>query len=188
MPAKIVTRDDVIGLRRRTVKLSPHNKKWGALFEKEKELLIRRLDGLVTDIQHIGSTAIPGISAKPIIDMALGLSTLSDARKLIKPLTDLRYTWRKTAGSSRRWLFVKGPEEQRTHYLHVMRYNGDTWKRDVLFRDYLRANPAYAERYEKLKTALARKYGDNRGMYTKSKASFIRTTIELARKASLIKS
>ena len=146
-----------------------------------------RLGDRVTDIQHIGSTAVSGIPAKPIIDMSLGLRTLNDAKKLIKPLADLGYTWRKTAGSTKRWLFVKGPEEKRTHYLHVMRYNGGAWKHDVLFRDYLRANPAYAQRYGELKTTLARKYGDNRGMYTKGKASFIRTTIKLARKVSWIK-
>ena len=177
----------MIGLRRGIVKLSPHRTRWGKLFEKEKELLMDRLGDRVTDIQHIGSTAIPGIPAKPIIDMSLGLRTPNDAKKLIKPLADLGYAWRKTAGSSQRRLFVKGPEEKRTHYLHVMQYNNDAWKNDLLFRDYLRANPAYAQRYGELKTALARKYGDDRGMYTKGKASFIRIAIKLARKVSLMK-
>ena len=172
----------MIGLKRGTVKLLPHNKKWKKLFAKEKAALENKLNGLVVDIQHIGSTSIFGIPAKPIIDMSLGLRKLRDAKKLIKPLATLGYEWRKGVSGPNQQLFVKGPEEKRTHYLHVMRYNGGVWRHDILFRDYLRKDPPRAKDYAVLKEKLAAQYADNRGTYTKKKAEFILETIKIAKK------
>lgn len=172
----------MIGLKRGTVKLLPHDKKWKTLFEKERATLENKLNGLVIDIQHIGSTSIFGISAKPIIDMSLGIQKLKGAKKLIKPLTILGYKWRKGASDHNQWLFVKGLEEKRTHYLHVMRHNGGVWKHDILFRDYLQKNPSRAKQYMMLKEKLATQYANERETYTKSKAKFILETIKMAKK------
>ena len=172
----------MIGLKRGIVKLLPHDKKWKTLYEREQAVLKNKLNSLVVDIQHIGSTSIFGIPAKPIIDVSLGLRKLKDAKKLIKPLATLGYEWRKGVSGPNQWLFVKGPEEKRTHYLHVMCYNGGIWKHDILFRDYLQKNPSRAKQYRMLKEKLATKYANDRGTYTKNKAEFILETIKIAKR------
>lgn len=173
----------MIGLKRGTVKLLPHHKKWKLLFEKEKKLFEKKLGDLVIDIQHIGSTSIPGIPAKPIIDISMGVRVMKDARRLIKPLKELGYELRREFGGPNiQILFVKGSESKRTHYLHVMKYNGALWKNDLLFRDYLRKYPVRAKEYAELKRKLVGKHVKDRGTYTKSKAKFILETINKARK------
>ena len=173
----------MIGLKRGTVKLLPHNRKWAAAFEKEKKILEKKLRSLAIDIQHIGSTAIPGIPAKPIVDMSLGVRAMKDAKKLIKPLKELGYEWRKEVGSpSIQLLFVRGPESKRTHYLHVLRYGSAKWNSDLLFRDCLRKYRGRAKQYATLKKKLEKSFADNRYKYTAAKAKFIRNTIKKARK------
>lgn len=171
----------MIGLKRGAVQLSPHNKKWKLLFKKEKKILENQLGDRVIDIQHIGSTSISGIPAKPIIDMSLGLRALRDVQKVMKPLAIMGYELRKAGSDSRQWFFVKGTEENRTHYLHIMRYNGTLWKDDLLFRDYLRAHPKEAKLYAELKKRLADKHADNRGLYTKGKRAFILDMLRTAK-------
>ena len=78
----------MIGLKRGTVKLLPHNPKWSEVFEKENKILVRALNGLVVDIQHIGSTSIPGIPAKPIIDISIGIKSMKNSRDFIKNFKD----------------------------------------------------------------------------------------------------
>lgn len=173
----------MIGLKRGTVKLLPHNKKWAGVFEKEKKILEKKLRGLAIDIQHIGSTAIPGIPAKPIVDMSLGVRVMKDAKKLIKPLNELGYEWKKEVGGPNiQLLFVRGPESKRTHYLHVFRYSGARWNNDLLFRDYLRKYRGRAKEYANLKRRLEKSFADDRYKYTAAKAKFIQDTIKRAKK------
>lgn len=100
----------MIGLKRGTVKLMPHNKVWFSIFEKEKKHLKKKLGNLAIDIQHIGSTSIPGIPAKPIIDIAVGVRSLKDVKKFPKSLKSLGYKLRKKGSTPHNILFVKGPE------------------------------------------------------------------------------
>jgi len=178
----------MIGLKRGTVKLVPHNPKWAELFEKEKQLLKNTFGDTIIAIEHVGSTAIPGIPAKPIIDMNVGVGSLEVARGMKEKFEQLGYEHRPfvpghTKGELK-WqeLFVKGPEAKRTHHAHVTVFDNNYWKTDLLFRDYLRKNSARAEQYAELKEKLAEKYADDRGTYTKSKEQFIKETLELARK------
>lgn len=178
----------MIGLKYGIVKLLPYNKKWGTLFEKERKNLERKLGNLILDIQHIGSTSIPGISAKPIIDIFMGVRLMKDAKKLVKPLKELGYELRREFGGHNiQILFVKGPESKRTHHLHVVKYNGVLWRNSLLFRDYLCEHPARAKQYAGLKNKLAEKYASDRGAYTKRKAKFIAETIKKARKTPKLK-
>ena len=171
----------MIGLKRGTVKLTPHNPKWLSIFEKEKQALFRILGDLVVDIQHIGSTSIPGIQAKPIIDISVGIKSMKDSRKFIPLLESIGYEYRPDfGGPTIQLLFVRGPEEKRTHYLHLMKHNGSIWKNDLTFRDFLRKDKKRAKQYSELKQDLAAKYADNRATYTASKADFIHQTIKLA--------
>lgn len=172
----------MLGLKRGTVRLLPHNPGWKNLFEKEKERLNRGLKDLIVDIEHIGSTAIPGIAAKPIIDMAIGVRSIKEAKKLKKPLQKLGYTFRSNASSRLKLFFTKGPEARRTHYIHVLKSNGILWKNDIGFRNYLRKHKTKAKKYEWLKRKLADLYAGDRKTYTASKDKFIQDTIKLSRK------
>lgn len=178
----------MIGLKRGTVKLVPHNPKWAEFFEEEKQLLKRIFGDTILAIEHIGSTAIPGMSAKPIIDINVGVESLDVARGMKEKFEKLGYEYRpfvpgKTK-SDLKWqeLYVKGPEAKRTHYIHVTVYGNNYWENDLLFRDYLRKNPTRAKQYAELKETLAKKHADDRRIYTKSKEQFINKTLEMVKK------
>lgn len=173
----------MIGLKRGTVKLSPYNKKWQTAFEKERQVLKKAAGKILIDIQHIGSTAIPGIHAKPIIDMSAGVRNLKDAKRLVKLFSKMGYNFYKTF--QKQILFAKGPDKKRTHYLHVMKYNGTKWKNDLLFRHYLLRHPTRAKTYDTLKKKLARLYPNDREKYTAGKKLFIENTLTLGRRNSL---
>ncbi len=167
----------MIGLKRGTVKLLPHNRKWSEAFEKEKNFLIKEFDGLILDIQHIGSTSIPGIVAKPILDILMAVHSLSDVSKMRNKLESMGYEYRENGSDDIQILFVKGPEEKRTHYLHITEPGGSQWQNSIGFRDYLKKNPKKAKQYSNLKIKLARQYSQDRAKYTASKESFIHETI-----------
>ena len=177
----------MIGLRRGTVKLVPHNPKWSGLFDEEKQLLKNTFGNTIITIEHIGSTAIPGIPAKPIIDMDIGVESLEIGRSMKEKFEKLGYEHRPFvpghAKEELKWqeLYVKGPESKRTHHAHVTAYGNNYWENDLLFRDYLRKNSVRAKQYTELKAELAEKHADDRGVYTKNKEQFINETLEMAR-------
>ena len=170
----------MIGLKRGTVKLVPYDKKWSVAFEREKKRLMKSIGRYVVDIQHVGSTAVKELHAKPIIDMSAGVQTLDDVKKLIRPLSTLGYKFYKKF--DKQVLFAKGPDAKRTHYLHVMRYKGSKWKSDLLFRDYLLSHPARVKEYADLKKRLAKRYPMDREKYTAGKYLFIETTKRMAKR------
>lgn len=171
----------MIGLKRGYVKLVPHHKEWQTEFEQEKARIIAKVGDSIVDVQHIGSTSIPGIKAKPIIDMSAGIRRFKDAQKLVKPLRALGYNFDRRFQNQ--MFFAKGPDVRRTHYLHVMRYQGAKWKSDKLFRDYLIAHSARAKAYTKLKIKLAKQYAKERQKYSDGKDTFIKETLRLARRS-----
>lgn len=177
----------VIGLKRGTVKLVPHDPKWSVLFDDEKKLLKNTFGYIIIAIEHIGSTAIPDIPAKPIIDINIGVKSLEIARSMKEKFEKLGYEHRPFVlgyiknESRRRELYVKGSESKRTHHAHVTVYGNNYWENDLLFRDYLRKNYIRANQYAELKTELAEKHVDNREIYTKNKEQFIKETLEIAK-------
>lgn len=178
----------MIGLKRGTVKLVPHNTKWAELFEKEKRLLKKTFGDTILAIEHIGSTAILGIPAKPIIDINIGVESLNIARSMKEKFEKLGYEHRpfvlgKTKDDLKwRELYVKGPESKRTHHVHVTVFGNNYWKNDLLFRDYIRKNLIRAKQYVELKEELAKKHADDRGKYTQNKEQFINDTLEMAKR------
>ena len=132
------------------------------------------------DIEHIGSTAIPGVLAKPIINISMGVKRLGDAKKLISPLVKLGYNFYRP--SKDEIFFAKGPDKKRTHYLHVVKYNGKKWKNDMLFKEYLLGHPKRVREYLALKRKLAKQFSADREKYTTGKKAFIQETLTLARK------
>ncbi len=171
-----------IGLKRGTVTVVPHNTRWAAEFEKEKKRIVDACGDQIIAIEHIGSTSVQGMAAKPIIDMSAGIARLYDARSLIEPLSKIGYGFYKQF--QHQMLFCKGPDTRRTHYLHVMRYRGSKWQNDLLFRDYLRTHPEEVWRYTNLKETLAARYANDRQSYSDGKDRYIKSVIEKAREDS----
>lgn len=177
----------MIGLKRGTVKLVPYDKTWAKLFDREKYRLMKHFGNKLVAVEHIGSTAIPGMLAKPIIDIAAGVKSISDAKNMKIAFQRLGYKHRpKKYGKSdknQEELYVKGPVSRRTAYVHVSVFGKNYWERDLLFRDYLRRHHQRARQYANIKIKLAGQYAKDRPSYTKLKSEFIRKTIRLAKKA-----
>lgn len=175
-----------IGLKRGTVVLQKYRQEWGTAFEIEKESLEKLLGDIAINIQHIGSTSVPGLAAKPVIDMLMAVKSLDDASDFRALLEKAGYEYRENGSDEEKLLFVKGPEELRTHYLHITRLDSPVWQNDIDFRDYLRSHPEAAAEYQKLKEMLASKYADRRENYTAGKSEFIRTILECIRISKLL--
>ncbi len=167
----------MIGLKRGTVKLIPYSPKWKDSFEKEKRRLQKSLGDFVISIEHIGSTAVPGVSAKPIIDIAVVVKSIKSPDKLIKLLETLGYEYKQDNDVLGRLFFTKGPEKKRTHYIHVVELKGKEWKNLILFRDYLLSHKKAVHQYTELKNKLAKSYALDRKSYTSGKDEFIKTII-----------
>lgn len=173
-----------LGLQRGTVRLEEYNPEWADMFEQEKKLLRETFGDRIIAIEHIGSTAIPAIPAKPIIDINVAITSLNDIGEFITKLQELGYEYIPERRFSDRQFFPKGPSEKRTHHLNLVEINSATgWKNQLLFRDYLRTHPAVRDEYAALKRELAEKYADNRDEYTERKGNFVMRIIEEARKS-----
>jgi len=168
----------MIGLQRKIVKLVPYSPEWPRLFAQEERLLRAAIGAYVVDIQHVGSTAIPGMEAKPIIDIAVGLRRLEDVEKCIEPLERLGYEYDEEHPD--RHFFVKGDPSRRTHYLHMVEWDSEAWRSYIRFRDYLRQHKEVAEEYARLKRELAWKSRGNRDFYTPGKAEFVQSVLRMA--------
>ena len=170
-----------IGLKRGTVKLVPHDPEWDKIFRAEKVKLLEVLGEMAVDIQHVGSTAIPTIPAKPIIDIAVLVKSLDETKMCTEKIEAVGYQ-KKQENRPERLFFTKGPEENRIVYLHVGDESTDYIKDMILFRDYLIQNPAEAQRYSNLKKELAEKFADNREPYTAAKGKLIQEVLRKAKK------
>lgn len=173
----------MIGLQRGLVKLSPYNIEWKQLFEDEKARLQNAVGDYILDIQHVGSTSIPGMIAKPIIDIAVSIQNFEEAQICINPLEHLGYTYEGENGIPRRHFFVKG--DPRTYHLHMQEIIHPNWENMVLFRDYFTKHPDFVKQYAQLKLELARRYPTDRQAYLDGKAPFIIQVLSLARKQKL---
>ena len=171
---------DEIGLDRAIVKVLPYHPKWAEYFCEEKELLVKTIGKTALDIRHIGSTSIVGMPSKPILDILVGLQTLTEVEPFVANLKAIGYEDKGNGDEAGRRYFVKGTEQKRTHHLNFCELNGPFWTRHVLFRDYLEKHPEFAERYAKLKLELAAKFPNNRLAYTNGKEEFVRSVLTLA--------
>ena len=159
------------GLPRDQVKLTAHQDSWARLFKDEAKRVIEAAGDPSLHIEHIGSTAIPGIYAKPIIDMAIPYSDKKTTTTYISPLERTGYRYKGEEGVTGRLFFVKGPEEKRVLYLHIV--DKEEFDRLITFRDRLRNDRRLAKEYSDLKLGLAEKFSADRKSYTKSKDKFI---------------
>ena len=170
----------VLGLKRGTVSLVPHQAEW----EREAERTIERLRALVgdviVDIQHVGSTSIKSIMAKPIIDIALAVKSFDDILKYEEKLRENGFYYRPkvTLGSQLLFgcgSFYEGTGDLQTHFIHVVIENSIDWINYINFRDYLNKKPSEAKKYEELKLSLAEQapVDSGREKYLAGKSEFI---------------
>lgn len=169
-----------MGLKVGTVRLENYNPAWKKEFELEKEKLKTLFKDVAITIEHIGSTSVEGLSAKPIIDIAVGVKNFDDFEKVRSNFKEPTYSVREE-NSEDEILIRKGLEEDRTHFIHVMEINSDRYKNSIMFRDYLRKHKDVAKEYQKLKEELAIKYANDRKTYTSSKNDFIQEVLRKAR-------
>ena len=168
-----------MGLKVGTVKLEEYNPKWNDMYLEEEKNLGEMFGDVALAIEHIGSTSVEGLSAKPIIDIAVGVRHLSDFDTVREKFMVAPYSVKEDSTEGE-VLVRKGNEDNRTHFIHVMEIDGDRYIESILFRDYLRKNAWALKEYEDLKKDLAIKYADDRKKYTASKNEFINKILKLA--------
>lgn len=176
----------MIGLKRGNVELISHEEEWNKNAENVILELKQLLGDAVVDIQHVGSTAIDSIYAKPIIDIVIGVCDLNDILPYIKLLRQHDFVFRgeDVVGQM---LFVMGnfDNDTRTHHIHVVKWNGKEWNNYINFRDYLNSNPDKAMLYDTCKKNLASQFPKDRENYTSGKQKIIE---RLLREAQIWKS
>ena len=162
------------------VDIVPYDASWPGRFKQEEKGLRRALAAwLVGPLEHIGSTAIPGLVAKPVIDMMAGVENLDASRPAIAALARLGYCYAPYRPESEHW-FCKPSPAFRTHHLHLVPLQSPHWSEAIAFRDYLRSHSQIAAEYGDLKQRLARGYRFDREAYTEAKGPFIARITALA--------
>jgi len=161
------------------VEIQPYDSEWPGRFALERERLMNLFPAAFRGIEHIGSTAVPGLAAKPVIDLMAGVDSIGVADELMNPLCQCGYDTSKEFNATlkdRRWLMLHA-NGRRTHHLHLVIHGHPDWLQRLAFRDALRADPVLAARYEILKRSLAALHADDREAYTKAKTGFILSVV-----------
>lgn len=156
------------------IELHPYDPDWPDAFERERRLLLPLLGPGVRLIEHMGSTAVLGLAAKPIIDIIVLVDDLGEAHGAVPALEEVGYSfWRDNPDKTKLYL-AKGlpPAPRRTHHLHI-HDDADEVQRHLIFRDHLRSNPAARDAYLALKRELAVRFRDDREGYSKHKTQFV---------------
>jgi GrpB-like predicted nucleotidyltransferase (UPF0157 family) len=171
----------MLGLDKNIVKLVPYDPEWVEEYKKEEAILKEVLGDYALDIQHVGSTSIPGISAKPILDIAVAVKDLATLSTLIPIFTEAGYDVMDSIESNGEILARKGTPDNRTHYIHVEVLGSEYWNNHILFRDYLLKHPEYIAKYEEIKNAAYNLYQGERKKYTAEKNNFIQDVLTKAK-------
>lgn len=159
------------------IQLVPYDPSWPGKFAKEQAALDEAIGGWVTGIHHVGSTAVPGLDAKPIIDILVGVEGLEASWACFEPLAALGYLYAPYRADEMHW-FCKPHPSRRTHHLHLVPTDSRRFRDELAFRDRLRASPEVAEEYAALKRDLAERFANDREAYTDAKAGFIRRVLK----------
>lgn len=161
------------------IELSEYNPEWIVEFEKEKVFLIEKIgQWLCGSIEHVGSTAVPGLMAKPVIDIMFGVESLAKSKPAIDILVNNGYCHFPYKEDVMHW-FCKPSDAHRTHHLHLIPFESVLWKERILFRNILRSNKNVAKEYQELKKKLATRYVNDRELYTEKKWPFIRKSLKM---------
>lgn len=164
------------------VYIEAYDPSWPEKFLEEKVLLQAVLaPWLAGEIEHIGSTSVPDLPAKPILDIGAPVLSLEASKGAIEAVAPLSYCYFPYKADQMHW-FCKPSDLERTHHLHIVPADSPYWRDRLLFRDYLRAHPAAAEAYAALKRELAEAHRNDREAYTDLKGPFIQAILEAARR------
>ncbi len=176
----------MLGLKRGIVELCAHDAAWEQNAAETIDKLKAIFGGLAVDIQHVGSTAVAGIMAKPIIDIAVAANDLDAVARLVPVLEQAGFLYRRQETPDE-MLFVRGDPDAdtRTHHIHVLKSGCGQWQDLLAFRDYLSANPDAAKEYEAMKLKLMRECKTDRPAYTQGKTAFVGRVLRQARARSL---
>lgn len=166
----------------RKVEVVPYHSDWPEKFQAEADALRRVLGDEVLSIHHFGSTAIPGISAKPIIDILVIVRNINMIDEMTPQLEAIGYHAVGEYGIPGRRFFFKGSDEVRSHHLHIYETGNPHIMRHLAFRDYMRTHPIPAQNYARLKEELARQYPDDMEKYIAGKNNFVKKQEENALK------
>ncbi|MCA1643748.1 MAG: GrpB family protein [Acidobacteria bacterium] len=170
---------------REEISIAPYDPEWPVLYETEAASLRGRLPQLVViRIEHFGSTAVPGLAAKPVVDVLVQVSSLEETREQIVPILEAAgydYFWRTDVSPAYAWFIKRGSGGKRTHHIHMVEADSKLWER-LYFRDYLREFPEEAKRYAELKQFLSEKYPNDRVAYTEGKAGYVMAITERAKR------
>jgi GrpB-like predicted nucleotidyltransferase (UPF0157 family) len=183
-------RERIERLARETVTIAPYDSRWPQLFAEERSRLVALFPSLIRRTEHFGSTAVPGLSAKPIVDMLVEVTSLDETKGRIVPVLEAEgydYLWRPSSGELGEdvppfyaWFIKRGHEGQRTHHIHMVERDFPQWDA-LLFRDYLIAHPDIRQQYLELKLRLAAQFPNDREAYTDGKGEFVRRITQTAR-------
>ena len=161
--------------------IADYDPDWPQAFEQEH----KRIDGAlanvagVTGVEHVGSTAVPGLAAKPTIDIMIGARKLADGEQCVEPLVGLGYEYLGEGGIPGRLYFRRGTP--RSHQIHLVKHGSQFWEHLLLFRDLLRERADLRDEYVALKRELAERYGTDREGYAEAKTSFIQPALAQGR-------
>ena len=170
------------------VSIVPYDPNWPTMFAQERDHLLGSLPReMLGRIEHFGSTAVPGLAAKPIVDMLVEVRSLEETKSRIVPVLEAGgydYFWRPTRGEDvppfYAWFIKRDARGVRTHHIHMVEKHFEQWER-LLFRDYLIEHPEIAKEYESLKLRLARDHPNDRVAYTDGKADFVKRVTGIAK-------
>lgn len=152
------------------INIAPYDENWPLLYQAERDALARACGPLALAIEHVGSTSVPGLAAKPVIDILVVLRRHEDGVACVAPLEALGYEYRGANGITARHYFNKG--RPHSHHVHMLPEGHREITRLLGFRDHLRVHPEAARAYEGLKRDLARRFQDDRPSYTEAKSEF----------------
>ena len=180
-------RERIDRVRREPVEIVPYDARWPELFVEERNRLIGLFPALIRRVEHFGSTAVPGLAAKPIVDMLIEVASMDETRAQIVPILEgvgYDYFWRPSDGDETppfyAWFIRRDEAGRRTHHIHMVERDYPQWE-SLLFRDYLIAHDEIAAEYVRVKRRLAAEFPNDRDAYTNGKGTFIRRVTADAR-------
>jgi len=175
--------NQMIGQHKRNLNVVPYQSGWKDIYEREAELLLGALGENALGIEHIGSTSIPGIEAKPVIDIMVAVESLERATELVPVVEALGYIYRPHDIIPERMFFAReSAPEIRTHHLNLTPLGSGFWKNQLAFRNYLRAHADMAAEYVRLKKHLAEEYARTNLLDPDGKTAFVNKVLELAKR------
>jgi GrpB-like predicted nucleotidyltransferase (UPF0157 family) len=153
------------------IRVVAYDPRWPTLFAEQADAIRAELGGVAARIDYIGSTAVPGLAAKPIVDIQISVASFEPLEAFRAPLEGLGYVFR-ADNQERTKRYFRGPPGARRTHIHVRRAGSFSEQLALLFRDFMRAHPEWAQRYAELKLALAEAHADGRHRYTEAKRPF----------------